>query len=166
MLKETALPELQFQVKDAKTEQSGLSVCPWSPLSWISGACGKAEAAPIGFSCMLLCNLKWQHKSFLHYSLRITLIHNEGNVTSSLFTDEAKTCHGTILTVGIVREVECAHSRLGLIRPVQNEHAFSSCLQVCLHPNVFSGTAEKSAREKCSKTGFSSSNHQHSEWKQ
>lgn len=42
------------------------------------------------------------------------LIHNGGNVTSSLFTYEAKTCHGSILTVGIVGEVgERSHSLLG-----------------------------------------------------
>lgn len=97
--------------RQSRAEHSGLSVCPWSPVLWISGACGKAEAARIGFSCVLLCNSKWQHKSFLHYSLRIMLIHNGGNVTSSLFTYEAKTCHGSILTVGIVGEVECSHSQ-------------------------------------------------------
>lgn len=142
------------ETRKDRAEQSGLSVCPWSPVPWISGAHGKAEAARTGFSCVLLCNLKWQHKSFLHYSLRIMLIHNGRNVTSSLFTYEAKTCHGSILTVGIVGEVQCSHSQLGLIRLVQNEGAFSWHLLVCFHPNILSGTAEKSVREKCSNTGF------------
>lgn len=86
-----------------RAEQNGLSVRPWSPVPWISRARGKVEAARIGFSCVLLGNSKWQHTSFLHYSLRIMLMHNGGNVTSSLFTYQAKTCHGGILTSGICR---------------------------------------------------------------
>lgn len=113
---------------------------------------------------MLVSNLKWQHKSFLHYSLRIMLIPNGGTVTSSLFTYEAKTCHGSILTVEIVGEVrsECSHSQLGLIRLLQNDCPFSRRLQVCFCPNISSGSAEESARDKCSKTGFSKNKSQNS----
>lgn len=115
--------------RQSRAEHSGLSVCPWSPVLWISGACGKAEAARIGFSCVLLCNSKWQHKSFLHYSLRIMLIHNGGNVTSSLFTYEAKTCHGSILTVGIVGEVECSHSQA-------RSHRAGAKRMCCVFPDI------------------------------
>lgn len=57
------------------------------------------------------------------------LIHNGGNVTSSLFTYEAKTCHGSILTVGIVREVECSHSHA-------RSHRAGAKRMCCVSPEV------------------------------